>query len=128
MSVNVCFFLFSYINTFTVTVIFNYIAQFVSRMSILNPYFRFIIKKMARRIAKSAIDWGKFLEYIPKDELANFQTFKVRHVHVVCMILCFQIIISYTSSFRTIYSIENRIKFNTRLFYLIHLFLTCDLI
>ncbi|XP_022691671.1 ATP synthase subunit d, mitochondrial-like [Varroa jacobsoni] len=33
---------------------------------------------MARRIAKSAIDWGKFLEYIPKDELANFQTFKAK--------------------------------------------------
>lgn len=128
MSVNVCFFIQLHKHLHSNRYFQLYHSQFVSRISILNPYFRFIIKKMARRIAKSAIDWGKFLEYIPKDELANFQTFKVRHVHVVCMIFCFQIIISYTSSFRTIYSIENRIKFNTRLFYVIHLFLTCDLI
>ncbi|OQR79870.1 ATP synthase subunit d [Tropilaelaps mercedesae] len=32
----------------------------------------------ARRVTKSAIDWTKFMEVVPKNELANFQAFKAK--------------------------------------------------
>ncbi len=36
-----------------------------------------------KRIVKSSIEWGKFAQKVPKDEMGNFQAFKSRSDHYV---------------------------------------------
>lgn len=39
-----------------------------------------------KRIAKSSVQWGKFAQKVPKDELPSFQVFKARSDHYVARV------------------------------------------